>query len=143
MNDELRQKLLRYQITTIAGVLFALMGFSYNVWRMEATEENNNVRMACFEILTELAALEQLVYSAHYDGDHTEGSPRKGWVKVGLIEDLSVLTAKSVEEEAAVLHTTWSENWSTYVQQETSVDKIVQAIESMRADIKHVLRELE
>ena len=143
MTPELRQKLLRYQITTIAGVLFALIGFSYNVWRMEATEENNNVRMACFEILTELAALEQLVYSAHYDGDQDEGSPRKGWVKVGLISDLSVLTAKSVEEEAAALHTTWSENWSTYVHQETSVDKIVEAIESMRADIKRVLRELE
>ena len=52
---------------------------------------------ASFEILTELAALEEIVYAAAYDGDLKEGSPRKGWVKVRLVQDLSMITTKEVQ----------------------------------------------
>ena len=61
-----------YQATALFSVLFALLGFSYNVWRMEVTEQNSNVRDAAFELLLQLAELEQVVYAAHYDNDLEE-----------------------------------------------------------------------
>lgn len=143
MSLELRQKVLLFQITTVVGVVFGLVGFSYNVWRMEITEANNNIRTACFEILTELAELEQLVYTAHYDGNVTEGSPRKGWVRVGLVADLSALASGAVEREAAGLKAVWSANWEVYATDQTAVDAIVAAIDAVRAEIKRVLRDLE
>ena len=143
MATQFQKRLNIYQITVIFSVLFALVGFSYNVWRMEVTEENNNIKTACFEILLELSSLEQLINTAHYDRDVKEGSPRKGWVKIGLIADLSVLTTESVERQAATLKETWSANWSTMVNSKDSVDQIVSAIDSVRSKIKLVLSSLE
>lgn len=143
MSSRLSRKLVFYQITAIFSVAFALTGFSYNVWRMEVTESNSNIRTASFEMLTELAALEQLVYTAVYDNDLDEGSPRKGWVKVGLIADLSVLTGYSVEDKASHLKQVWSENWSTMTSNKVSTEAIVQAIDSVRSEIKTVLESLD
>ena len=143
MDTQILNKLRLYQLMVIFSVLFALIGFSYNVWRMEVSEQNNNNRTACFEMLLELSSLEQLVYIAHYDGDVKEGSPRKGWVKVGLIADLSVLTTESVEEQAAILKKVWADHWSTMHNDKKSIDQIVNAIDSVRAEIKRVLSSLD
>ena len=120
-------KLKLYQLTVLFSVLFALLGFTYNVWRMEVTEENSNIRTASFEILLTLSSLEQLVYSAHYDRDEQEGNPRKDWVKVGLIEDLSMLTTDSIQAQAAALKTVWSGNWGTMMKERDSADQLVTA----------------
>ena len=85
-----------YFFTAIASVVFAFIGFSYNAWRMEASEDNNNTRIASFQILQELAELELIVFAAHYDNNKIDGSPRKGWVKVNLIHDLSYLAVDKV-----------------------------------------------
>lgn len=140
---ELRQKVLLFQTTTALGLLFGLVAFSYNVWRLESTEHNSNVRTACFEILTELAELEQLIYAAHYDGDAANGSPRTGWVKVGLIADLSMLTSPSAEAQASALKQTWSATWNTYATDRGAVDKLVADIDAMRGRIKDVVRNLD
>ena len=87
--------------------------------------------------------MEQLIYTAHYDRDVKEGSPRKGWVKVGLIADLSVLTTDSVERQTTILKEAWSTNWSTMLTNKDSVDQIVSAIDSVRSEIKLVLSSLE
>ena len=136
-------KLHLYQVTVIFSVLFALLGFTYNVWRMEVTEENSNIRTASFEVLLTLSSLEQLVYSAHYDADEQEGNPRKGWVKVGLIKDLSMLTTDSVQAQAAALKTVWTDNWATMMDDRHSADQIVSAIDSTRTELKRVLTSLE
>ena len=137
------KKLHLYQATVIFSVLFALIGFSYNIWRMEASEENNNIRTACFETLINLSSLEQLIYSAHYDKDQKEGNPRKGWVTVGLIVDLSALTNNAVKEESATLKEVWSSHWDTMATSKDSVDIIVASIDSVRAEIKILLNSLE
>jgi len=77
MNTQIIKRLPLYQVTVIFSVLFALIGFSYNVWRMEVSEENSNIRTACFEMLINLSSLEQLIYAAHYDADKDEGNPDK------------------------------------------------------------------
>ncbi len=143
MDAQIHKKLNLYQITVVFSVLFALIGFSYNVWRMESSEENNNIRTACFEILINLSSLEQLIYTAYYDGDIKEGNPRKGWVTTGLIVDLSELTSDAVKTQSAALKEVWSSHWETMPSSKDSVDKIVEAIDSLRAEIKHLLSSLE
>jgi len=132
-------KLNLYQFTLIFSMLFALVGFSYNVWRMEVSEENSNIRTACFEMLLELSSLEQLIYVAHYDGDDKTASPRKGWVKVALIADLSVLTSAPVTKQSLTLKTVWSQHWQLMLKNEDSVVEIVNAIDAVRFEIKQTL----
>ncbi len=132
-----------YQATAIFSVLFALLGFSYNVWRMEVTEHNSNVREAAFELLLQLAELEQVVYAAHYDQDTERGSPRDGWVKVGLINDLSSSCSPGVTEAAVELKSVWSAHWATLSSQRRSADAIVAAIDGTRAEVQAVLETLD
>ena len=136
-------KLYLYQLAVIFSVLFALVGFSYNVWRMEITEENDNIRTASFEILLELSSLEQLIYAAHYDKDKVNGSPRKGWVIVGLVNDLSVLAGDSIQEDARALKEIWAVQWEGINDDEKAVKQIIEAIDSIRSEIKQVLTKLE
>ena len=143
MNEITQKKLVLYQMTAVFSVIFALAGFSYNVWRMEISEKNSNIRTACFEILMELAELEQLIYTAVYDRDIKEGSPRKGWVKVGLINDLSTTVSADVQNKGEALRATWADNWNTMLTDTSAAEKIVRAIEDMRKDIKIVLVSLE
>jgi hypothetical protein len=143
MDIAFQKKQNLYLLTVSFSVLFALIGFTYNVWRMEVSEENNTIRTACFEILTNLSSLEQLIYTAYYDGDSKEGSPRKGWVKVGLITDLSALADDAVQTRSTQLKAVWSDNWSTISTSQASVDKMVNAIDSVRVEIKRLLDSLE
>lgn len=143
MNTQIIKRLPLYQVTVIFSVLFALIGFSYNVWRMEVSEENSNIRTACFEMLINLSSLEQLIYAAHYDADKDEGNPRKGWVMVGLITDLSTLTNDPVKESSVTLKNVWSAHWETMSTSKDSVDKMVVAIDSVRTEIKQLLNSLE
>ena len=132
-----------YQIMVIFSVLFSLLGFSYNVWRMEASEKNSNVRTACFEILLNLSSLEQLVYTAYYDDNTKEASPRKGWVTVGLVVDLSTLTSNTIEEKSLTLRKVWSAHWETMPTHQDSVNDIISAVDSVRTEIKLILSSLE
>lgn len=143
LNMQAEKQIRNYQVAVIASLLFALLGFSYNVWRMEVTEENANTRTACFELLLVLSELEQLVYSAHYDKNSLEGSPRKGWVKVGLTVDLSVLTTSKVKNSALKLKDVWSSHWQSIENNEQSVQSVVYAIEGSRTQIKMLLQNLE
>jgi len=138
-----QEKINLYQMAVIFSVLFALVGFTYNVWRMEVSEENNTIRTASFEMLLELSSLEQLIYTAHYDGNLVEGSPRKGWVKIGLIADLSLLTADSIRDTATALKNTWAQRWNSVVDNTDSVTQIVQAIDAVRESIKLELKMLD
>jgi hypothetical protein len=143
MDNQNFERINLYQIAVIFSVLFTLIGFSYNVWRMEVSEKNNNIRTASFEILINLSSLEQLVYAAHYDDDIKEGSPRKGWVIVGLIDDLSVLTNEEVKSKTSKLDNVWSVNWEKMPTSQRSVAQIVEGIDSVRYEIKILLNSLE
>lgn len=131
-----------YLLTAILSFSFALIGFSYNVWRLEVTEANNTIRMASFQVLLELAELEQVAFAAHYDKDLVLGNPRTGWVKVGLINDLSPLVSEEMVESTAKLRTVWRQEWELLPEQESSVEKITQSIDLIRADIKKQLAKL-
>ncbi|MGB2740887.1 MAG: hypothetical protein WBC60_10090 [Cognaticolwellia sp.] len=138
----LKDKLKVYYIMSVFSVLFALLGFSYNAWRMEVSEENNNVRTAAFEVLSHLGELEHIILSAHYDNDIIEGNPRKGWVKVGLVVDLSALIAPNVEAKAVMMKTTWADSWHLMRTEEAVVTELVNEIDDTRMAIKLVLKEM-
>ncbi|KAF7764497.1 hypothetical protein PCIT_b0515 [Pseudoalteromonas citrea] len=131
-----------YQISVVFSMIFALVGFSYNIWRLEASETNNNIRVACFETLKELSALEQITYAAYYDQDKLEGNPRKGWVRVGLIRDFSALTTSSIEGNTKELEQVWSNNWQLLFDDQEAVNKIGGSIDKVRIEIKAVLTTL-
>lgn len=141
-NISLEYKLKAYYLTAVLGVVFAILGFSYNAWRLELTEDNSNIRTASFEVLKELAELEQLIYVAHYDKNKVEGNPRIGWVKVGLIVDLSALISKQVEHESLKLHQAWETSWDKITDNRNSTEKVIEKIESVRKNIKIVLNGL-
>ncbi|MCE9686759.1 hypothetical protein LZP73_11135 [Shewanella sp. AS16] len=132
-----------FQTTAVFSMLFALIGFSYNVWRMEVTETNATLREASFEMLLQLSELELNVYAAYYDQDAIEGNPRRGWVKVGLIEDLSMLMPAEIRLAAKELKQSWSEHWSRLPTEETSAISVVTAIDATRAQVRQALAALD
>jgi hypothetical protein len=137
------RKFRNYYATAIISLLFALIGFSYNAWRMEASEDNNNIRTAAFEVLTEIAELEQLIFAAHYDKDPVAGNPRVGWVKVELISDLSALISDRVHQDAIHLQQTWRDNWAAMADDKGAKDKLINAIDRAREAVKDAIASLK
>jgi len=136
-------KLRLFYVTSVLSMIFAVIGFSYNTWRMQVTEENNNIRTASFEVLSRLSEMEQLIYTAHYDKNTIDGSPRKIWVKVGLIVDLSGLISPQVEKEAESLKSLWGASWQNVREDEETTQQLVMSIDLVRKNIKRALRNLK
>jgi hypothetical protein len=131
-----------YYLTAIFSMIFAVVGFSYNAWRLEVSESNNNIRTASFEVLNELAELEQIIFTRHYDNDLQKGNPRIGWVKVGLIVDMGLLISPDVEHRAESLKQKWGESWSRLGTDQKVVDELSGAIDQVRTEIKVTLSQL-
>ena len=140
---ELDFKLKLYYMTALLSLVIAVVGFSYNAWRLEVSEENSNIRTASFEVLANLAELEQIIYAAHYDKNTQEGSPRKAWVKVGLIVDLSTLISQSVEKQSLQLKEVWSTNWERISTDQDATNNVIEEIDLVRKEIKHVMSGLD
>ncbi len=139
---KIEKKLMAYYFTAIFSLILSIVGFSYNAWRMQATEDNNNIRTASFEVLTTLSEFEQIIYAAHYDHDKIEGNPRKGWVKIGLIVDLSSLISESVEKKALELKNMWAKNWEKLEIEQSVASLLVMKIGLVRKAIKLQLKKL-
>ena len=137
------KKLKSYYLTAIFSIVFAVVGFSYNAWRLEVSEDNSNIRTASFEVLKELAELEQIIFTRHYDKDINKGNPRIGWVKIGLILDLSVLISPKVNSKAESLKQNWTNGWSLIPSDREIVDKLSNSIDQIRYEIKIVLGQLK
>ena len=140
---ELDNKLKAYYLVSIFSLIFAVSGFSYNTWRMEVTEDNSNVRTASFKTLIVLSELQQLIYSAHYDKDMVNGNPRVGWVKIGLITDLSSLISTAATERALRLNELWANNWGKIENDRDIVSDLIKNIDAVRLAIKQTLKNLE
>ncbi|QFU23648.1 hypothetical protein FM038_016690 [Shewanella eurypsychrophilus] len=132
-----------FQITAIFSMLFALIGFSYNVWRMEVTEYNSTMRSASFELLLQLSELEGVIYAAYYDKDKLAGNPRKGWIKVNLIADLSMITEAELQDATRALKQDWQLHWDSIDDDEASVSKVIKRIDDTREEVRRLLLKLE
>lgn len=140
--SQISKRIKVYQITAILSILLTLSGFTYNVYRLEQSEINSNIRTSSFEMLKELAYLEQIVYAAYYEQDKVLGNPRTGWVKVGMIRDLSIICFNEKANESKQLYETWEKNWSSMHNNQESVEKIVKSIDTIRKRLRTVLQNL-
>jgi len=136
-------RLKTYYVTAIFSMIFAVVGFSYNLWRVEVTEKNSTIRTASFSVLNKLAELEQNIYAAHYDQDFQEGNPRHGWVKVGLIVDLSSLISQPVKKEAKELKMLWGKSWTQIPHDEIITNRLISSIDSVRNEIEITINDLK
>ena len=139
---DIETKLKNTYLTALMGVIFAVVGFAYNTWRLEVTEDNNNIRTACFEVFKELAELEQIIYAHHYDNDTVNGNARTGWVKVGLIVDLSSLINADVSTASHTLKVSWQDKWHTLGKEQATADKLITNIDNVRTSLKTTLSQL-
>ncbi len=138
----LEKRLKFYYVTVIISIFSAVLSFSYNAWRLELSEDNSTIRTASFQVLVELAELEQGMYSLHYD--HKEDwSPRKGWVSIALIRDLSMLIGTPAAKEAQVLHAKWKALWPDIEQDPVALNSIISQIDVLRERITKDLASLE
>ena len=80
--------------------------------------------------------------SNHYDQDLIAGSARIGWVKVGLISDLSSLVSEEVTVESEKLRRVWQENWSKINESEDKVQLVIAQVEAVRQATKLALKKL-
>lgn len=139
----LKHKIRQYQYMAVVSLIFALVGFSYNAWRLQVSEANETVRTASFEVLIVLADLEQIIYGLHYDNSDDNGTPRTGWVKVGLAKDLSIIVSPTVYQATDELHQRWQHNWQDIGEKQQAVDNIIEAIDKVREQIRHNLSMLQ
>lgn len=130
-------------IVALISLAIAISGFSYAMWRDEASEKNRNVRSASFQVLMEVEQLRLIVDYAHYDKDKVRGNPITGWPHVLLIRDLSHLIDADTAAAGDKLYQTWSDNWDNIDTEQASVDKITSAIEQVRGQDLKVLRTLK
>lgn len=142
MKPQANPRLGVYYLTSIVSLVIAVVGFSYNTWRLEVTEDNSNIRTAAFAVFTHLAEFEQILYAAHYDQNPIDGSPRKGWVKVGMVKDLSLFISAETQTKADKLHKNWQQNWQEIENNVEVVNQLVEDIDVVREEIKVTLASL-
>ena len=141
-NQAIRRKLLLYYATTLFSILFAIVGFSYNAWRLEQSEYNASVRVAAFSMLSTLAEFEQVVFANYYDNNLEKGNPRTGWGKVILMEDLASLMAPPVAKQSKTLKQAWQNHWQTLPKSTASLTAIEENIDLLRQAIKSEIKQL-
>ncbi len=139
----IKKKLHVYYLTTLFSVAFALLGFSYNAWRMEVTEDNENVRTAAFEVLTNIAELEQIIFAIHYDKNPDKGNPRDGWAKLGLIYDLCSMISKQSMTLCEQVKLSWQRNWPDIEASNEATEVVIADLEALRLQIRQDLKQLD
>lgn len=128
---------------SLISLFVAFSALGYNTWRNEATEANRNIRMAGFEMIKHIGALQRIAYLAHYDNDRKHGNPRLGWTEVLLIQDQAHLMLNEVPVTAHKLLLSWENNWASLEQEvpdERAIQAIDQAVEELR---QHVLETMD
>ena len=86
--------------------------------------------------------MEQIIYANHYDHDTIKGSPRDGWVKVGLISDLSLFISPECEEAAEELKIVWTESWHQINKDQKVTNKLIAKIDKVKSVTRDVLKVL-
>ena len=140
--EQVKRTIRGYLITTVLSIALAIVSIGYNVWRMAETEQNANVRDAAFRVLLALAEFQEVIYAAHYDKLEIEGSPRRGWVKVKLVEDMCILVGGDVVSAATELREIWQRQWPTIRENREAADLLVTKIEDLREILRRRLMTL-
>lgn len=133
---------LRNNTVALISLVVALVALGYSTWRNERTELNRNLRVAGFELLTEIGSLQQVVFYAHFQSGDTRGDPRMGWVDILTIVDLAELMPADVLRDAKALNQTWQADWSGLGQDPEAHRRIDASIDALRQTTLAELRRL-
>ena len=133
---------VRSNAVALISLVVALTALGYNTWRNERTEHNRNIRVAAFEVLTQLGELQVIVNSAFYAKNGNRMDPMTGWGRVAMITDLSQLLPAPAPRRAEELHRVWQANWESITDSEDSVERVTNEIDQSRKAIREVLSQL-
>lgn len=102
---------IKLNSVAIVSLLTAILGLSYNAWQGHKNEINQNMRVASFEVLTNLGELQTVVNYVHYSDDKSRGQPIEGWKHVMMVRDLSRLLNPEACKQGKLLFMEWQQNW--------------------------------
>lgn len=126
---------LKDNAIAIMSLIIAIVALTYSGWREEQTEKNRNIRVAAFEILKNLGELQFLVNTIFYEQGHVSENRISAWGRISMIGDLAPLVPSPVPQTAQELLKVWTANQEKIEQDETSVDKITEAIDKTRTTV--------
>lgn len=115
MNTISRQ--IHNNAVALISLVIAVTALAYNTWRNETTEEQRNVRHACFRVLESLGELQQVVDTRYYYLPFEENSGREGELRIGgfgsaaLIRDLTMLMPEPAPASGEALYALWLERF--------------------------------
>ncbi|MCC7247437.1 MAG: hypothetical protein IT473_02330 [Lysobacter sp.] len=128
----------------LIALAVALTGMAYNTWRNETSEAQRNVRQACFMLLEESAALQQIVDLRFGGHDRSKSSWASAWGKATLIRDLGELAPPRTGQEAQHVYEIWSQRAHQIDERNPlAEDELSDAIERMRRQTLEDLRGLD
>lgn len=133
---------LRKNLIALLSLVVAVGALSYGAYRNEQSEQNRNVRVACFEVLKNLGELQTLVHYAHYDKDPKAGNPIGGWGRVLLIQDLAMVLPEPMPTSTQRLFRTWQGNFEEIGVGEEPTERILAGIREARSATLAVLKGL-
>lgn len=135
---------IRRNLVALISLAIAVTSLGYNTWRNEASEHNRNQRLVSIEVLLLLGDLQQLVMDRHYGKNiDAEAVLREAWAKVLTIRDIAQVAEGGVPDAAENLYQTWNEDYDLLGTNIPAKDRILAALESVRAATHEVLRSLE
>ena len=102
---------IKLNSVAIVSLLTAILGLSYNAWQGHKNEINQNMRVASFEVLTNLGELQTVVNYVHYSDDKLRGQPIEGWKHAMMVRDLSRLLNPEASKQGKLLFKEWQQDW--------------------------------
>lgn len=135
---------LRRNAVALISLTIAITSLGYNTWRNEASEHNRNQRLVSIELLLMLGDLQQITMDCHYGMSvDKDALLREGWAKVLTIRDISQVASGGVPAMATALYETWNDDREALGESVDAKDRIVLALENVRASTHEVLRSLD
>jgi hypothetical protein len=133
---------VRTHAVALISLVVAVSTLGYTTWRNERTEENRNIRVAAFEVLTHLGELQFLVNRMHYSERPDRTEPLRAWGHVALVTDLAAILPEPVPPAAERLRAVWSAEWQAIPREEAATERVSTAIDASREAVLAVLRRL-
>lgn len=135
--------IFRAQMAGVASVVVAFFAIMVNGHRNELTERNRNIRVAEFEILRNLADLQQMVDTTYFDHGGGKGGQSFTFSRILVIRDLAALSPEPVQQAAEKLMTAWRANGSKIDTSLDAVQKLSEEIVNVRKEVVASLKGLK
>lgn len=134
---------VRAQMLGVGSLVVALLAILLNGHRNDLSERNRNIRVAEFEILRNLAELQQMIDVTYFDRDNGKGTQSFTLSRILVIRDLAALSPEPVQQSAEKLMLAWRENGRKLDTSIDAVQKISDEIVNVRQEVVGSLKSLK